>query len=228
MTDDRGQAGGLSVEAHPSSVLRERSERWPVNLYFTAQGRTALRYWRADGSVAERQVSSPAALLCQEADPEAVVSPRALESAEAVLFAAFRELPLCPQGAWALAGEGGFSPLYREAFAALLRMVRLAPSERWCRRGEPGWFLQFGLREADGSYTMGAFVLPCGKPAVLTFRAADLIEALPGERPFATMDVLSAADGLAEQRDEAVGWDARIRLPIADRGAALVRLLPRS
>ena len=241
MTEERGQgafrdgsAGGLSVKAHPSSVichpssvLRERSERLPVNLYFTAQGRTALRYWRADGSVAERQVSSPAALLCQEADPEAVVSPRVLESAEAVLFAAFRELPLCPQGAWALAGEG-FSPLYREAFAALLRMLRRAPSERWCRRGEPGWFLQFGLREADGSYTMGAFVLPCGKPAVLTFRAADLIEALPGAQPFATMDVLSAADGLAEQRNEAVGWDARIRLPIADRGAALVRLFPRS
>ena len=228
MTEDRGQGAFRDGPAGVPSVLHERSERLPVNLYFTAEGRTALRYWRADGSVVERQVSSPAALLCQEADPEAVVSPRVLESAEAVLFAAFRELPLCPQGAWALAGEGGFSPLYRKVFAALLRMVRLAPSERWCRRGEPGWFLQFGLREVDGSYTMGAFVLPCGKPAVLTFRAADLIEALPGAQPFATMDVLSAADGLAEQRDEAVGWDARIRLPIADRGAALVRLLPRS
>lgn len=227
MTVDSRQSTGRVSRRVGSGAALEARERLPVNLYFTAQGRTVLRYWRVDGSVVERQVRSPAALLCQEPDPEAVVSPRALENAEAVLFAAFRELPLCPQGAWALA-EAGFTPLYREAFAALLRMVRRPVAERWCRRGEPGWFLQFGLREADGSYTMGAFVLPCGKPAVLTFRAGDLIEALPGARPFATMDVLSAADGLAEQRDAAVGWDARIRLPIAERGAALVRLLPRS
>ncbi|MGN0886470.1 MAG: hypothetical protein ACI4RT_05675 [Candidatus Spyradenecus sp.] len=225
--DSRQSTGRVPRRAGTGAVLDAR-ERLPVNLYFTAQGRTALRYWRADGCVVERQVPSPAALLCQAADPEAVASPRVLESAEAVLFAAFREMPLCPQGAWMLDASGGFSPLYRETFAALLRMLRCAPEARWCRRGEPGWFLQFGLREVDGSYTMGAFVLPCGKPAVLTFRAADLIEALPGERPFATMDVLSAADGLPEQRDEAVGWDARIRLPIAERGAALVRLLPRS
>ena len=227
MTVDSRQSTGRVPRRIGWGAALEARERLPVNLYFTAEGRTALRYWRADGSVVERQVRSPAALLCQGPDPEAAVTPRVLESAEAVLFAAFRELPLCPQGAWALA-EAGFSPLYRDTFAALLRLLRRPVVERWCRRGEPGWFLQFGLREADGSYTMGAFVLPCGKPAVLTFRAADLIEALPGERPFATMDVLSAADGLAEQRDAAVGWDARIRLPIAERGAALVRLLPRS
>ncbi len=197
----------------------------PINLYFTAEGHTALRYWTRRGDVLERRVPFPAALITAPVDDEAEVKPRLLRTPEEVLFCAFRGMPLAPEGDWTLAEEG-FSEVYRKTFAAFLRMLRKPPAERWCVRGEPGWFLQFGLREEDGSYTMGAFVVPCGKPAVLTFRAEDLIQTLPPSQPFATMDITSEADGLAEQLDAAMVWDTRIRLPIAERGAALVRLRP--
>ncbi len=198
----------------------------PVNLFFTAQGQTALRYWTQSGERRERVVSHPAALLLESPDPEADVAPGELETPEAVLFAAFRALPLCPNGAWRLKA-GAFSPLWERTFAGLLAMLRKPPAERWCVRGEPGWFLQFGLRlEGTPSYAMGAFVLPCGKPAVLTFRAEDLIERLPPRKPFARMSVVSEADGLEARRDEGMGWDTRIRLPLADRGAAWITLEP--
>ncbi len=195
---------------------------FPTNLYFTPTGATVLRYQTSCG-VRERTVDFPAALLTQPADDDACVTPRLLTTPEEVLFHAFRALPLMPHGDWRLA-EDRFSETYRATFNALLRMLRQPPEARWCVRGEPGCFLQFGLREADGSYTMGAFVLPCGKPAVLTFRAEDLIQMLPPAQPFATMEVMSVADGLPARTDEAVAWDTRIRLPIADRGAALIRL----
>ncbi len=197
----------------------------PINLYFTADGKTALRYWTQGGAVVERVVSHPAALVTLPPDATAEVSPQVLDTPEALLFAAFRGMPLAPEKAWRLAEEG-FSPTMRATFEAFLRMLRLPPEARWCVRGEPGWFLQFGLREDDGRYTMGAFVLPCGKPAVLTFRAEDLIRDLPPAQPFATMDITSVADGLAEQVDRAMAWDTRVRLPIQDRGAALVTLRP--
>ncbi len=197
----------------------------PVNLYFTEKGYTALRYWTQDGAVVERVVSFPAALVLTPPDPIAAVAPRCLCTPEEVLFCAFRGMPLVPQGDWYLADEG-FSPTYRSAFDALLRLLRKPPSERWCVRGEPGWFLQFGLREADGSYTMGAFVLPCGRPAVLTFRAEDLIRTLPPQSPFEAMEVTTVADGLLPRTDYGYAWDTRIRLPINDRGAALVTLRP--
>lgn len=197
-----------------------------VNLYFTPEGKTALRYRLTSGERRERTVAYPAALLSLPGESEAEVNLQPLHNPEAVLFAAFRAIPLRPDAPWTLTDAPDFTPLFRETFAALLRMMRLPPEARWCRRGEPGKFLQFGFREADGSYTMGAFVLPCGKPAVLTFRAEDLITALPPEKPFATMTITSAADGLAEQVDAAMAWDTRIRLPIADRGAALITLRP--
>lgn len=197
----------------------------PVNLYFDEKGQTVLRYWRKDGLAVERRATFPAQLLTLPPDDRADVGSQVLEAANAVVFAAFRRMPLVPEAAWRLGGEG-FSPVYRQVFEALLRMLRLPPAQRWCVRGEPGWFLQFGLKECDGSYTMGAFVLPCGKPAVLTFRAEDCIEALPPERPFAAMKIVSSADGLPEHVDVAQPWDTRIRLPIAENGAALVRLFP--
>lgn len=197
-----------------------------VNLYFTPTGETALRYRLSSGERRQRTVAFPAALLTQPEEPEAEVNLQPLPSPEAVLFAAFRTLPLRPNARWTLEDNPDFSPLYRETFAALLRMMRLPPEKRWCRRGEPGKFLQFGLQEADGSYTMGAFILPCGKPAVLTFRAEDLITTLPPEKPFATMEITSDADGLCAQVNPDMAWDTRIRLPIADRGAALIKLKP--
>lgn len=197
----------------------------PVNLYYDARGRTCLRYW-ALGAPRGRTVAFPAALLTQPPDPEAEVAPRVFASPAEALFGMFRGMPLRPEGGWALAREG-FPAVWREAFDAFLRMLRLPPGERWCVRGEPGWFLQFGLREADGAYTMGAFVLPCGRPAVMTFRAEDLIEALPPPRFFAVMDIRSEADGLEAREDEAWPWDTRVRLPIASPGAAIVRLRPR-
>ncbi len=198
----------------------------PVNLFFTAQGQTALRYWTRSGENRERVVSHPAALLLEPPDPEADVAPGVLETPEAVVFAAFRALPLCPDGAWSLKA-GAFSPVWERVFAGLLAMLRKPPAERWCVRGEPGWFLQFGLRQDDSaSYAMGAFVLPCGKPAVLTFRAEDLILRLPPASPFARMSVISEADGLPRQCDTGMGWDTRIRLPLADRGAAWITLEP--
>lgn len=197
----------------------------PVNLYYNQQGQTVLRYWLQTGATNERVVAAPAYLLTALADAQAVVNACVLETPSAVLYSAFRRMPLCPEADWQLTGDA-FSTLYQQVFEALVRMLRLPPSKRWCVRGEPGWFLQFGFQEADGSYTMGAFVLPCGKPAVLTFRAEDLIEALPPKAPFATMDIQSEADGLAAQMDCAQPWDTRIRLPIADNGAALVRLFP--
>ncbi len=232
----------------PTSPSNQSTHVFPTNLYFTPTGATALRYWTTSG-VRERVVNFPAALLTQPPDATALITlsdhsttnvrardtssepatvgitPQFLSTAEAVLFNAFRAMPLKPDGDWRLA-EGVFSETYQATFAALLRMLRQPPEARWCVRGEPGWFLQFGLRETDGSYTMGAFVLPCGKPAVLTFRAEDLIQTLPPERPFAEMDVITVADGLPEQKNAALVWDTRIRLPIADRGAALIRLLP--
>lgn len=198
---------------------------FPVNLYYNKEGCTVLRYWRHDGKVLERVATSPAQLLTLPPDADAAVKARVLDTPAAVLFSAFRRLPLVPNADWQL-GVGDFSPLYRETFAAMLRMLRLPSQQRWCVRGEPGWFLQFGLRETDGSYTMGAFVLPCGKPAVLTFRSEDLIEALPPKIAFETMTITSAADGLEEQTISRMAWDTRIRLPIADNGAALVRLFP--
>lgn len=197
-----------------------------VNLYFTPEGKTALRYRLTSGERRQRTVDFPAALLTQCGEPAAEVNLQPLHNPEAALFAAFRTIPLRPEAPWELTDSSDFTPLFRETFAALLRMMRLPPEARWCRRGEPGKFLQFGFREADGSYTMGAFILPCGKPAVLTFRAEDLITALPPPEPFATMDITSAADGLSEQTDPEMAWDARIRLPIADRGAALITLRP--
>lgn len=196
----------------------------PTNLYYD-RGRTCLRYW-AGGAPRERVAPFPAALVTLPPDPEAEVTPRALATPAEALFQMFRGIPLRPEGAWSLA-EGAFPPVWREAFGHFLRMVHQPPEARWCVRGEPGWFLQFGLREADGAYTLGAFVLPCGKPAVLTFRAEDLIEALPPPRFFAVMDIRSEADGLEAREDEAWPWDTRVRLPIASPGAAIVRLRPR-
>ena len=198
----------------------------PVNLYFTAEGQTAVRYRRTDGTVAERRVRFPAQLLVQPPDSAADVRPGCLDTPYAALFAAFRGIPLRPEGNWHLAKGGAFSPVFRAAFEALLKMLRRPPEERWCVRGEPGWFLQFGFREGR-DYAMGALVLPCGTPAVLTFRSEDLIEALPPNVPFAEMDLSSVADGLPEQRATAQGWDTRLRLPIADCGGAMVRLFPR-
>lgn len=195
-----------------------------VNLYFTPEGKTALRYRLASGERRERSVAYPAALLSLPGDPEAEVNLQPLHNPEAALFAAFRAIPLRPDAPWSLTDTPEFTPLFRETFAAFLRMMRLPPEARWCRRGEPGKFLQFGFRESDGSYTMGAFVLPCGKPAVLTFRAEDLITALPSAEPFKTMTVISVADGIPEQLDSGMAWDTRIRLPIADRGAARITL----
>ncbi len=194
----------------------------PINLYFTPQGQTAVRYTTRDRAVVERVVDYPAALLTAPPDDAACVRPRMLSSPQEALFEAFRGIPLCPEGDWTLAPKG-FLPTFREAFALLLRMLRQPPEARWCVRGEPGWFVQFGLRAPDG-YTMGALVLPCGKPAVLTFRAKDLIRALPPAQPFATVTITSEADGLCRRVDEAMAWDTRVRLPIADNGGALVQL----
>lgn len=197
----------------------------PLNLHFDDRGCTCLRYWTA-GGVRTRIVPYPAALLTAPPAPEAEVSPRTLATPAEALFQTFRALPLRPDGPWVLAGGDAFPPVWRKAFAALLRLLRRPPAERWCVRGEPGWFLQFGLRETDGAYTMGAFVLPNGKPAVLTFRPCDLIEALPPAHPFATMDIVSEADGLAARTDPDLPWDTRVRLPIATPGGALLTLRP--
>ncbi len=197
----------------------------PVNLYFQPDGTTALRYWCKHGGVVERCAAFPAQLLTLPPDADAAVTACALETPAAVLFAAFRAMPLAPALDWRLAGAG-MSEVYQATFAALLRMLRLPPERRWCVRGEPGWFLQFGLQEADGSYTMGAFVLPCGKPAALTFRTTDLIEHLMPEEAFERADFITEADGLPAQTDAALPWDTRVRLPIADNGAALVRIRP--
>lgn len=192
----------------------------PINLYFDAHARTRLRYWAA-GAPRERVLPCPAALLMAPPDPEAEVTGRVLTTPHEALFHAFRTMPLRPELDWTLAPGEAFTPLWRTVFDKLLEMLRRPPEARWCVRGEPGWFLQFGLREADGSYTMAALVLPNGKPAVLTFRAEDLIEALSPPRPFAEMEIVSQADGLPAQTDR-VPWDTRVRLPIATPGAALL------
>lgn len=198
----------------------------PINLHFDARGRTHLRYW-GGGAPRERVVPCPAALLMAPPDPEAEADPRGrgLDTPRAALFHAFRAMPLRPEADWRLAPGEAFTPLWRTAWETLVAMLRRPPEARWCVRGEPGWFLQFGLREDDGSYVMGALVLPTGKPAVLTFRAGDLIEALPPPRPFAEMDATTEADGLPAQTDR-LPWDTRIRLPIATPGAALLTLRP--
>lgn len=198
----------------------------PTNLYFDPRGRTRLRY-HAAGAVRERTAPCPAALLRLPPDPDAEAVPtRPLQTPRAALFHAFRALPLRPEADWRLAPGDAFTPLWRTAFDALLRMLRRPPEARWCVRGEPGWFLQFGLREDDGAYTMAALLLPNGKPAVLTFRAEDLLDALPPPRPFAEMDTTTQADGLPPQTDR-LPWHARIRLPIDTPGAALLTLRPR-
>lgn len=198
----------------------------PVNLYYTPQGLTALRYSRCDGSIVERIVSRPSALLLEAADSMAAVEAKVLSTAQAVMFNAFRAIPLMPEGDWKLAAEADASPLFRETFQHLLTFLRQPPKRRWCVRGEPHYFLLFGYQAMDGSYLMGAFVLPCGKPSVLTFRAEDLLQALPPAQAFATMTVVSASDGATQQTDVNMGWDTRIRLPINDNGAALVKLIP--
>lgn len=207
----------------PSPTSRSET-MLPVNLYFTPDGQTALRYWRQGGEVTERRVDFPAELLTQAPDPQAEIVARPLTSATDVLFAAFRAMPLRPELDWRLGP--GFSEHYQKTFAALLRMLRSPCEKRWCVRGEPGWFLQFGLLEEESSYTLGAFVVPCGKPAVLTFRLADAIERLPLARPFATMDLTSSTDLLPEETAKDVAWDTRIKLPIPDNGSALLRLHP--
>jgi hypothetical protein len=198
---------------------------YPVNLYFKPDGTTALRYWNRQERVVERVVAFPAQLLTQPADTEAWITAQTLTTAAGVFFAAFRMMPLAPALDWQVAIPG-MSEVYSETFAALLRMLRLPPEKRWCVRGEPGWFLQFGLQETDGSYTMGAFVLPCGKPAALTFRTTDLIEHLIPEAAFECADFITEADGLPARTDYALPWDTRVRLPIADNGAALIRIHP--
>lgn len=198
----------------------------PVNLYYTPQGLTALRYGRCDGSMVERTVSRPSALLLEATDPAAAVEAKMLRTAQAVMFNAFRAMPLKPEADWTLASDADVSPLFRETFQHLLTFLRQPLERRWCVRGEPHYFLQFGYQTMDGRYVMGAFVLPCGKPSVLTFRAEDILQALPSARAFATMTVVSASDGASQQTDVEMGWDTRIRLPINDNGAALVELIP--
>ncbi|MEG2725244.1 MAG: hypothetical protein RR982_05260 [Kiritimatiellia bacterium] len=192
------------------------------NLYFLPDGRTALRYRTLQGAMRERVVAFPAQLLMAPPDLEAEVRPRVLNSVQEALFVAFREMPLNPHGAWALADEG-FLPVFREVFNLLLNCLRCSAENRWCVRGEPSWFLQFGMREEDG-YSVGAFVLPCGKPAVLTLRCADLIEALPPDRPITTMTIESVADGLPLESVSAMPWNMRVRLPIVDHGGACIKL----
>lgn len=195
-----------------------------VNLYFTSQGQTVLRYGCGEGSRRERVVARPTALLTLAADSEAAVEGQGLASARAVLFHAFRGMTLNPTGAWHLAGE--FSPEYRMVFDHLLRFFHAPADERWCVRGEPGKFLHFGYRTAEGEYFLGAFVLPWGKPTVFTFRAEDLIQALPPKRPFATMTVETLGDGLPLQRVSGMGWDTRVRLPLVEDGAVLLHFIP--
>jgi hypothetical protein len=200
--------------------------RKPVNLYYTPQGHTALRYSRVDGSIVERLVKRPTALLVDVADPMAEVQACELPSAQALLFNAYRAMPLIPEAAWSMAKDANVSTLFHETFQHFLTFLRQPPEKRWCVRGEPHSFLQFGYQGSDGCYIMGAFVLPCGKPSVLTFRSEDLIQALPPSSPFSTMTVVSASDGATEQTDLNMGWDTRIRLPIQDNGAALIKLYP--
>lgn len=196
----------------------------PVNLYFTKHGQTVVRYGCIDGTIVERCVSRPTALLLQPADENAAVEASAIETASALLFHAYRGMALRPELDWTLKGD--FSPLFHEVFQHLLACLRKPAEERWCVRGEPNKFLHFGYRTTEGHYILGAFVLPWGKPTVFTFRAGDLIEALPPTAPFATMTIESVADGLAPQCDQHMGWDTRIRLPMVENGAALLHLIP--
>lgn len=196
----------------------------PFNLYYTPDGKTALRYLLRGGAFRERIVPFPAALLTAPPDPEAAVCPRTLLTPREALFSAFRMIPLSPDGAWKLA-ETGFSPVFRRAFDLLLRMLRMPPERRWCTRGEPEWFLQFGLHDEE-MWEMAALVLPCGKPAALTFRAEDFFRALgpaAKDRPFA---LLSVSDGAPKETVHGVGSDIRIRLPVDDNGGAIVRFVP--
>jgi hypothetical protein len=39
-------------------------------------------------------------------------------------------------------------------------------------------------------------------------------------------DIYTEADGLPAQWDSEMAWDTRIRLPIAENGAALIRVIP--
>lgn len=197
----------------------------PVNLYFTPEGKTALRYRRQGGEVAERIVDFPAALLTQAPDPQADVDVRPFETANDLVFAAFRAMPLRPELNWRLA-EGHFGEHFQRTFQTLLKMLRMAPERRWSTRGEPGEFLQFGLLEEDGSYTMGAFTLPSGRPFVLTFRPEDMIERLPLARPFATLSLTSSTDALPPRTDPHLPWDTRLRLPLPGPASALLHLAP--
>lgn len=194
------------------------------NLYYTPDGQTALRYFLKSGAVRERIVSFPAALLTEPPDPEAAVCPRTLLTPREALFCAFRMIPLSPDGAWELA-ETGFSPVFRRAFDLLLRMLRMSPDRRWCSRGEPEWFLQFGLRD-DDRLEMAALVLPCGKPAALTFRAEDLFRALGDAAEDRRFTLVSVSDGAPEETLHGVEPDIRIRMPVEDNGGAIVRFIP--
>lgn len=202
--------------------------RPPINLYHDPLGRTHLRYRVRGGAWRGRVVACPAALLASPPDPEADLpaEPEPFETPAQALFHAFRAMPLRPDLPWRLADVEAFTPLWRETFALLVAFLRRPPAERWCPRGEPGHFLQFGFREGNGHYRLAAFVLPTGKPAVLTFRPEDLIRAQPPPHPFAESDLTSQADGLPPQTDR-LPWDTRVRLPIATPGAAMLRLAPR-
>jgi hypothetical protein len=198
----------------------------PVNLYYTAQGLCALRYSRIDGAYVDRLVKRPTALLVAPADPTAALQAKPFFSAQEMLFHAYRSMPLMPEARWELSAQAAVSPLCRETFQHFLTFLRQPPEARWCVRGEPHTFLQFGYQATDGRYFMGAFVLPCGKPWVLTFRSEDLIRSIRPLSPFATMTITSQSDGSEPQTDAHMGWDTRIRLPIQDKGAALIELLP--
>ncbi len=191
------------------------------NLYYS-DGKVCLRYKTSAGMIRERRVAYPAALLCQPPDPEVVLSGREFRTPREAMFYAFRVMPLCPGADWRLADEG-FTPCFREGFALLVEMLRKPPEARWCTRGEPEWFVQFGCATEAG-WAMATLRLPCGKPAAITFRCEDLFRRLAPEMNGEELSLTSWSDVLPRETHHQMSHDTRIKLALADNGGALVSL----
>ncbi len=199
---------------------------WPRNgadgLFYAGEGLVCLPYEAEGGGLAVAFAPYPAALAAMVFEPPArALSGGRFETPAAALSGLFTRVPLSPESAWFPPADA--LPGFQAAFEAAAGLLNLPAGERWAVRGEPDHFLMLGGRLPEG-WRVAVLTLAKGKPAVVTLRCEDLIRALPQPDPTRLLTLAFAGDGVAPERIEAVGWDARLRLPIAGNGGVVIDL----
>lgn len=203
---------------------------WPRNgngaLFYAAGGVVCLPYETETGALAVAVAPYPAALAAMTFDP----APRALagvhfENPASALEALFTRIPLSPASAWQPPANA--LPGFKAAFEAAVELLRLPACERWAVRGEPEHFVMVGGRTAEG-WRVAIVMVAKGKPAVITLRCEDVVRALPQRVPTRALTLIFSGDGFTAERIEEAGWDARLRLPLADNGGAVIELIAHS